>query len=95
VKIILALSATCVLLIASAVILLTRRNLRSALLAVAVGCFGVVALTHVFEQFSILPQFGWGQPRTVGHFIDLAAALLGAVFSIASLVLRHRGVTPR
>ncbi len=89
-KTLLALAAACVLLIVSAAILLTRRNFGSTLVAVGIGCFGVVALTHVFEGFSILPAFGWGQPHSVGHFIDLGAALLGVVFVVSSFVTRYR-----
>jgi len=90
VKALLALTATCACFGISAVVLVTRRRFRSALLAIGTGCFGLMALTHVFEGFSILPAFGWGQPRSVGHFIDLSAALLGIVLFIASLGLRRR-----
>jgi hypothetical protein len=50
-----------------------------------------MALTHVFEAFAILPTLGWGQAHTVGHFIDLSAALLGVAFVTASFLLRQRG----
>jgi hypothetical protein len=86
----LALVGACVFLTVSAAIFLTRRGLPSALQALVIGCFGVMALTHVFEAFSILPVFGWGQPHTVGHLIDLVAALLGVTFVPASLLLWRR-----
>jgi hypothetical protein len=59
--------------------------------ALGIGCFGLMALTHVFEAFSILPRFGWGQPHSIGHLIDLGAALLGVVFVLASFLLWRRG----
>jgi hypothetical protein len=87
----LSLGAACVFLCVSGSLLLTRRSLGSALQALGIGCFGVMALTHVFQAFSIFPALGWGQPRSVGHLIDLTAALLGVAFVTTSFVLRHRG----
>lgn len=89
VKGLLALVAACVFLGVSAALFLTRRGLGSALQALGIGCFGVMALTHVFEAFSILPALGWGQPHSVGHVVDLVAALLGVMLVTTSLLLRH------
>ena len=86
----LALVGACVFLTVSAAIFLTRRGLASALQALGISCFGVMALTQVFEAFSILPVFGWGQPHTIGHLIDLVAALLGVTFVAASFLLWRR-----
>src|SRR5215469_17468719 len=86
----LALAGASVFLAVSAALFVTRRDLAGALLATGIGWFGVMALTHVFEAFSILPSFGWGEPHSVGHFIDLAAAWLGVAFvTIGFLVHRH------
>lgn len=68
---------------------LTRRGFSSALQALGFRCFGVVALTHVFEKFSLLPAHGWGQPHSIGHSIDLVAALLGVTLVATSFMLRH------
>ena len=87
----LALGAACVFLGVSAALFLTRRSLGPALQAFGLACFGIMALTHVFEAFAILPTLGWGQAHTVGHFIDLSAALLGVAFVTASFLLRQRG----
>lgn len=84
----LSLAGACVFVGVSAALFVTRRDLGSALLATGIGWFGVMALTHVFESFSILPAFGWGRPRSVGHFIDLVAALLGVTFVTLSFLLR-------
>jgi|ERR1700732_5306949 hypothetical protein len=86
----LALVAACTFLGVSIVLFLTRRGLASALQAMGIGCFGVMALTHVFEEFSILPGLGWGQPHSVGHFIDLVTALLGVTFMTTSFLLWRR-----
>src|SRR5215469_6568209 len=89
----LALAGASVFLTVSAALFVTRRDLASALLATGIGWLGVMALTHVFESFSLLPAFGWGRPHSVGHFIDLAAALLGVAFVTAGFLV-HRRVAP-
>jgi hypothetical protein len=86
----LGLAAACVFIAVSAALFLTRRNLGSRLQALGIGCFGVMALTHVFEAFSIAPTFGWGRPRSFGHFIDLVAAVLGVTLVVTSFLLQHR-----
>jgi hypothetical protein len=86
----LALLAAGMFLTVSMAIFLTRRGLPAALQALGIGCFGVMALTHVFEAFSILPAFGWGQPHTMGHLIDLVAALLGVMCVTTSFLLWRR-----
>lgn len=91
VKGILALAAACVFFGVGAVLALTRRGVSPALQASGIGFFGVMALTHVFENFSILPEFGWGHPHSVGHFIDQVAALLGIALVTTSFLLWHRG----
>jgi len=51
-----------------------------------------VTLTHVFEALHLVPAAGWGKPDSVGHYIDLTAALVGGILVVAaaSLVLaRH------
>ena len=91
----LALAAACVFLGVSVSLLLTRRGLGSVLQAMGLGCFGVMALTHVFEAFSILPALGWGKPHSVGHFIDLVAAVLGVTFVTTSFWLGGARGNPR
>lgn len=80
----LALAGASVFIVVSAGLFVTRRDL-----ATGIGWFGVMALTHFFESFSLLPAFGWGQPHSVGHLIDLAAASLGVVFVTISFLLRR------
>jgi hypothetical protein len=86
----LALTGASVFLAVSAALFVTRRDLGSALLATGIGWFGVMALTHFFESFSILPAFGWGRPHSVGHFIDLVAALLGIAFVTTGFLVHSR-----
>ena len=88
----LALAAACVFLGVSAALFLTRRHLASTLQALGLLCFGVMALTHAFEAFAIFPTLGWGQPRSVGHYIDLIAALSGIALLVAGVAFRQRRV---
>src|SRR5438477_61547 len=85
----LASAVACVFLGVSVVLFRTRRSFASAMQGVGIGCFAVMALTHVFEAFSILPALGWGQPHSVGHLIDLVAALLGVTLVTTSFLLRY------
>jgi hypothetical protein len=43
------------------------------------ACMVVVVLTHVAEAFHLFPTMGWGQPTSVGHYIDLVSAVLGCI----------------
>ena len=87
----LAMVATFVFLGVCVVLFLTRRGLSSTLKALGIACFGVMALTHVFENFSLLPELGWGQPHSVGHYIDLVASLLGITLVTTGFLLWYRG----
>jgi hypothetical protein len=86
----LALIAACVFFGVSLVLFLTRRNLASTLQAMGLSCFGVMALTHAFEAFGFFPTLGWGQPRSVGHYIDLIAALSGVALMVGGFAFRQR-----
>ena len=59
-----------------------RRHHR--LLAVASICFAIVALVHVFEGLHLFQEAGWGEPRSIGHYVDLSAAVLGLIILLAA-----------
>src|SRR5262245_61336855 len=40
-------------------------------------CLTIVVLTHVAERLHLFPGMGWGQPTSIGAFIDLVSAILG------------------
>jgi hypothetical protein len=53
----------------------------------------VVGLTHICEAFGLVPWMQWGLPNSVGHYLDLASAVLGLVlFPIGYL---WRAITAR
>ena len=85
----LALSAAFLLFLGAAIFYRRRRTRGSVSLLVGAACFVVVALTHVFEALEILRAAGWGQPRSIGHYIDLGAAVLGLTLVFSGLVLHY------
>jgi hypothetical protein len=51
------------------------------------GCLVVVVLTHVCEALHLLPGMHWGLEHSAGHYVDLAAAVLGvALFPVGYLL---------
>ncbi len=71
--------ALALLLGAGAAARLARARTAPALLQL-VGAAGllVVGLSHLAEALHVFAFMGWGQPRSVGHYLDLAGAVLGA-----------------
>jgi len=45
------------------------------------GCMVLVVLTHVCEALQLLPGMHWGLEHSGGHYVDLAAAVLGFALS--------------
>jgi len=86
---ILGLAATFALLAGSAILYRGRGTVGSVLPVLGVACFVVVALTHVFEACAMFPALGWGQPRSIGHYIDLGAAILGLTLVFAGLLYQY------
>jgi hypothetical protein len=46
-------------------------------------CLIAVVLTHVAERLHLFRGMGWGQPDSVGHYLDLISRILGCVLLIA------------
>ena len=44
-----------------------------------VVCLIVVVLTHIAERLQLFPGMGWGQPDSIGHYLDLISAIVGGV----------------
>jgi len=82
----LALSIALTLCVAAGSALVRRRSGSAAFLTAAAVCFVVVALVHLFEGLRLFPAAGWGQPRSVGHYLDLVSAILGLTFLMAAFV---------
>ncbi|TMA07234.1 MAG: hypothetical protein E6J89_16800 [Deltaproteobacteria bacterium] len=86
---VLALLATSALLAGSAILYKRHGTVGSALRLLGVAWFVVVAVAHVFEALVILPALGWGQSRSIGHYIDLGAAVVGVTLVSAGLLFEY------
>jgi hypothetical protein len=55
-------------------------------------CLVIVILAHVSEALRIFPWMGWGLESSVGHYLDLSGAILGAsLFPIGFLLRALKG----
>ena len=72
-----------------------RRTLGTLLQLIGIPCLVIVALAHVLEAFDILPFMGWGQPRSLGHYIDLVAAVAGVTTVLPGLLLQRTPLSTR
>jgi hypothetical protein len=77
VKALMALAPVSVLLFVAAISFLRERMLSSFLqLLGAAGLLSVV-VAHACEALELLPWMHWGEPHSVGHYVDLVSAILG------------------
>jgi hypothetical protein len=79
---------------ASAKAFAKERTLATLVQLVGAVCLLVVLFAHLSEALGFLPAIGWGQPNTVGHYIDLACAITGVVLLAVGYVSR-RFLQPR
>lgn len=58
----------------------------------AAGAFGlvVVVIAHLCEGLRVFPRIGWGQPHSLGHYLDLSGALVGLALLPAGYLLSRR-----
>ncbi len=63
-------------LFAGALLFVKAKSPRSLLQLLGAGCLLLVILTHLCEGLHVLPGMGWGLEHSVGHYLDLCAALL-------------------
>jgi succinate dehydrogenase/fumarate reductase cytochrome b subunit len=79
-----------ILLAVSAAGFARARTLSSVLRLVGAGCLVVVVLTHVAEALRVFPRMRWGDPHSVGHYVDLTTAVLGITLLLSSLVASRK-----
>src|SRR5438094_2592659 len=52
----------------------------------------VVVLAHLCEGLGILPWMHWARPHSIGHYLDLASAVLGVTLvPLGYVLVRKRG----
>jgi len=86
-KVLLALAPTLLLLLGTAALYV--RSKAAAALAMALGAASllVVVLAHVCEALNLLPFMGWGAQGSIGHYIDLASAIVGVtMLAVGALI---------
>ena len=73
------------------------RAWRRPALATVVQLIGALGLTivvaaHLCEGLRLLPRMGWGEPHSVGHYVDLSGAAVGiALLPLGYLLSRRKG----
>ncbi len=66
------------LLAAGALILWLRtRRITAFLQLIGAGGILIVGMAHLAETAQLLPFMGWGRPDSLGHYVDLAGAIVG------------------
>jgi hypothetical protein len=78
------------LLVYSVAVLVTHKNMSAVLQLVGATFLVVVVLTHVAEALHLLPAMRWGEPDSVGHYVDLSSAVLGVTLTAIAYILRRR-----
>lgn len=76
-KALLALVPACMLSSGSILQFLRTRTATAFLQLVGAGCLLLVVLTHVAEVLQWFPWMHWGEDQSVGHYVDVASAVLG------------------
>jgi len=72
-----ALLPVSLLLIGSVIMWLRGKTLFQFMQLFGAGCLVVVVLTHLCEALRLFPTMHWGRQHSAGHYVDLAAAVLG------------------
>jgi formate hydrogenlyase subunit 3/multisubunit Na+/H+ antiporter MnhD subunit len=86
-KVLLALAPTLLLLLATAALYARTKATAALVQALGAACLLVVVLAHLCEALNLLPFMGWGAKGSIGHYIDLASAVLGvALVSVGALI---------
>jgi len=76
-KALLTLLPACLLLLGSAITFFRLKTVPLLLQLVRASALVVIVLTHVCESLHLFPGMHWGLEHSVGHYLDLASAILG------------------
>jgi hypothetical protein len=64
-----------------------RGRAPSVLQLMGASCLAIVVLCHLCEGLGVFPWMGWGLHHSVGHYLDLVAAVLAlALFPLGYLL---------
>lgn len=90
VKALVALVPVCLLLAVSVVLFVRARTVWVTLQLLGAGCLVLVVLTHICEALRLFPWMRWGDEHSVGHYLDLSAAILGLTLLPVGYLLHRR-----
>jgi formate hydrogenlyase subunit 3/multisubunit Na+/H+ antiporter MnhD subunit len=86
-KVLLVLGPTLLLLLATAALYVRTKAAAALAQALGAACLLVVVLAHLCEALNLLPFMGWGAKGSIGHYVDLASAILGvALLTVGALI---------
>jgi uncharacterized membrane protein len=83
----------CMLVVRSALLFHRRRSAPAFFQLAGAMFMTLVVAAHLCERLRLFPSMGWGLPNSVGHYFDLASAVLGVtLFCIGTAlsVVRQR-----
>ena len=75
-------------LVGAAVQFTRRRSMGCLLQLIGAAAMAAVVVTHICEQFKLLPWMGWGLTNSAGHYVDLASALAALTLFPLGYLLR-------
>lgn len=76
------------LLLSGSIVLFSRRSsLGTFSPLLGATCLLLVLLAHVFEATHLFPAMRWGEEHSLGHYLDLASAILALVLFPAGYLL--------
>mgnify|MGYP001461379140 CR=1 FL=1 len=73
-----ALIPACMLFSGSVALISRARTAGSLLQLIGAGSLVTVVLTHICEALQLFPWMSWGFEDSVGHYLDVSTAVLGA-----------------
>ena len=65
-----------------------HREATSLVQLLGAGLLMITVLTHIFEALQLFPGMQWGQPNSVGHYLDFSSAVLGGILFCLALLVR-------
>jgi formate hydrogenlyase subunit 3/multisubunit Na+/H+ antiporter MnhD subunit len=86
-KVLLALAPTLLLLLLTGALYVRTKAAAALVQALGAAFLLVVVFAHLCEALNLLPFMGWGAQGSIGHYIDLASAILGvALLTVGALI---------
>ena len=82
---------TAMLFVGAAALYARTRQLSALAQALGAACLLIVVFVHLCEVSGMFPSLGWGAEGSIGHYVDLAAALSGLALFPAGYLMHVLG----